>query len=396
MSGAGPNAQQDRLNKAAVAIRRLQEKPRPSSRRSGPGSSRSPSWESDCRFPGGADSPAAFWALLDEGRDAVQPLDGALGRWSAPAPRRARAALGRAASQQAVDCFDADVLRHRAAGGGAARPAAPPAPGDRLGGARGRTIPVRSLEGEPDRGCSSAPGRPTTFYLVEKPAAKRAGCLLQDRQHAQRRRRPPLVHARAARAFVSRSTRLARRLSWRRTSRAAACAPSECDRALAGGVHLRLSPDADGGLDARTQTLSPDGRGKTFDAWPTDSSGERAAACWCSSGSRTRSGTETAIWALIRGSAINQDGRSAGLTAPNVLAQEALRPRRRSRAPAPTQGEIGFVETHGTGTVAGRPDRGRGARTVLGARAPPRRAVRAGGAEDERGAPRGRPPAWRA
>ena len=32
-----------------------------------------------CRFPGGADTPAAFWALLKEGREAVRPLEG---RWA--------------------------------------------------------------------------------------------------------------------------------------------------------------------------------------------------------------------------------------------------------------------------------------------------------------------------
>ena len=63
-----------------------------------------------------------------------------------------------------------------------------------------------------------------------------------------------------------RSTPPARRRSSRSTSPARACATGECRLALAGGVNLILTPEADDRLLARRGMLAPDGRCKTFDA----------------------------------------------------------------------------------------------------------------------------------
>jgi acyl transferase domain-containing protein len=57
---------------------------------------------------------------------------------------------------------------------------------------------------------------------------------------------------------------------------------------------------------------------------------------------------------LIRGSAINQDGTSNGITAPNGLAQQAvIRQACRNAGVDPAQ--IGYIEAHGTGTRVGDP-----------------------------------------
>jgi acyl transferase domain-containing protein len=71
------------------------------------------------------------------------------------------------------------------------------------------------------------------------------------------------------------------------------------------------------------------------------------------------------ILAVVRGSAVNHDGRSSGLTAPNGLAQQALlRQALRNARAEPHQ--VAFVETHGTGTVLGDPIEARALGAVLG------------------------------
>jgi len=63
------------------------------------------------------------------------------------------------------------------------------------------------------------------------------------------------------------------------------------------------------------------------------------------------------ILAVIRGSAINQDGRSQGLTAPNGPSQEAVIGRALEQAGI-LPSAVGYVEAHGTGTSLGDSDRG--------------------------------------
>ena len=60
------------------------------------------------------------------------------------------------------------------------------------------------------------------------------------------------------------------------------------------------------------------------------------------------------IYAVIRGSAVNNDGASNGLTAPNPAAQESVLREACARAGVPTE-DVGYVEAHGTGTPLGDP-----------------------------------------
>ncbi|MEK8019991.1 MAG: type I polyketide synthase, partial [Candidatus Parabeggiatoa sp.] len=127
----------------------------------------------------------------------------------------------------------------------------------------------------------------------------------------------------------------------------------ECHLALAGGVALNLSPELAIGL-CSMNALAFDGRCKTFDAKADGFGlGEGCGMVILKRFSDAiRDGDN--IMALIRGSAVNHDGRSNGLTAPNGLAQEALLRQALEKAAVKAE-QIQYVETHGTGTSLGDP-----------------------------------------
>ncbi|WP_438021146.1 SDR family NAD(P)-dependent oxidoreductase [Sorangium sp. So ce315] len=139
----------------------------------------------------------------------------------------------------------------------------------------------------------------------------------------------------------------------------------ESDLALAGGVNLILSEQAMVNAGS-TQAFSPDGRCKTFDASANGTvRGEGCGVVVLKRLSDARRDGDPVL-ALVRGSAMNQDGRSTGLTAPNVLAQEALLREALRRAGVEPH-EVGYIECHGTGTSLGDPIETDAIRAVYGA-----------------------------
>ncbi|RYG30970.1 MAG: type I polyketide synthase, partial [Burkholderiales bacterium] len=127
----------------------------------------------------------------------------------------------------------------------------------------------------------------------------------------------------------------------------------EADLAIAAGVNLMLSP-LGSILCSRARMMSFKGRCHTFDAAADGYvRGEGGGVLVMKRLSDAqRDGDE--ILAVIRGSALNQDGRSSGLTAPNGKAQQAV-----IRAALANAGlspaDISYVEAHGTGTSLGDP-----------------------------------------
>jgi acyl transferase domain-containing protein/NADPH:quinone reductase-like Zn-dependent oxidoreductase/acyl carrier protein/SAM-dependent methyltransferase len=127
----------------------------------------------------------------------------------------------------------------------------------------------------------------------------------------------------------------------------------ECTLALAGGVNAILSPEATINF-CRARMLAIDGRCKTFDASADGYvRGEGAGVVVLKRLSQAVVDGDS-ILALIRGTAVNQDGRSGGLTVPNGPAQEALL-REALAAARIAPAEVGYVEAHGTGTALGDP-----------------------------------------
>ncbi|KYF91225.1 hypothetical protein BE20_15340 [Sorangium cellulosum] len=192
-----------------------------------------------CRFPGGASTPEAFWELLDDGRDAIRPLEG---RWSLvgvdpgdDVPRWAGLLT------EAIDGFDAAFFGiaprearaccWRSPGRGSKTPASRPGPSSGAAPACSSASAPRSISTPPSRTSRAKSGTRTADTACSSSLVA--------------------IHL-ACRSLRAR----------------------ESDLALAGGVNMLLSPDTMRAL-ARTQALSPNGRCQTFDA--TGSSVGRAA-----------------------------------------------------------------------------------------------------------------------
>jgi acyl transferase domain-containing protein/acyl carrier protein len=127
----------------------------------------------------------------------------------------------------------------------------------------------------------------------------------------------------------------------------------ECTLALTGGVNVVLSP-AVGIYFSQLGAVSNSRECKAFDA---DADGYvRSEGCGVIVLKRLcdASADGDRVLAVIKGSAVNHDGRSAGLSAPNGKAQEAvLRAALRDAHVDPCL--VDYIEAHGTGTRLGDP-----------------------------------------
>nr|WP_314140951.1 polyketide synthase Pks13 [uncultured Rhodococcus sp.] len=127
----------------------------------------------------------------------------------------------------------------------------------------------------------------------------------------------------------------------------------ESDLAVAGGVNMLLAPPITVGF-GQTGVLAPDGRIKAFssDANGMIRSEGGGLVVLKRLEDAERDGDQ--VLAVIAGSAINQDGRSNGLLAPNPDAQaDALRFAYRDAGINPSG--VDYIEAHGTGTILGDP-----------------------------------------
>ncbi len=306
-----------------------------------------------CRFPGG-ENPAAFWRLLRNGEDAVRevPAD----RWNIddyydPDP----AAPGKMCTRwggflNAVDDFDADFF------GISPREAVRVDPQHRL-------LLEVAWEALEDAGLSAGSvARTRTGVYVGVIGNDYA--LLQSRD----------VHdldifsgTGSSHAILANRLSYVLDLNGPSITLDTACSSSlvtihlacqslrrrETDLALAGGVNLMLSPEMTITL-TKAYMMAPDGRCKTFDASANGYvRGEGCGLVVLKRLSDALAGGDR-ILALLRGTAVNHDGRSNGLSAPNGPAQEAvIRAALADARLAP--GLIEYIEAHGTGTRLGDP-----------------------------------------
>jgi acyl transferase domain-containing protein len=127
----------------------------------------------------------------------------------------------------------------------------------------------------------------------------------------------------------------------------------ESELAIAGGVNAMLRPETFVSM-CKGRFLAPDGRCKTFDASADGyARGEGAGAIILKPLDAARADGDR-VYAVIKATGANQDGRTSGITVPNPVSQEALA-RRVLREAGICGADIGYVEAHGTGTAIGDP-----------------------------------------
>ncbi|NEO42201.1 MAG: acyltransferase domain-containing protein [Moorea sp. SIOASIH] len=316
-----------------------------------------------CQFPGDANTPEKFWQLLCSGQDAVREID----RWDIdsyydPNPDTpGKMYIRHAALVSQVDRFDADFF------GISPREANSLDPQQRFllevtwEALERAGINPHQLENT-QTGVFLGIGQNDYFYLN-----------INELNNIS-------PHDGTGNGFCFAAGRLSYVLGLQGPSLAidTACSASlvavhqacqslrqgESNLAIAGGVQLILSPQVTTAL-SRLKALSPDGRCKTFDA-AADGYG-RGEGCGIVVLKRLSDALKDGdkIWAVIRGSAVNHDGASSGLTVPNKLAQEKLIQQALKVAKLePSQ--VGYVEAHGTGTSLGDPVEVKALATVFG------------------------------
>lgn len=307
-----------------------------------------------CRFPGGANDPQTYWHLLSEGRDAISRVP--VERWDSEAfydpnpdvPGKIYTHWGGFLEQ--VDHFDPHFF------GISPREAESMDPQQRL---------VLEVAWEALENSGQVPTRL---------AGSRTGVFIgvSNNDYLWREVADPVrisTYSGTGNAYNVIPGRLSYVLGFQGPSLAVdtACSSSlvaihlacqslrnrECPMVLAGGVNLLLAPHGSIEL-ARIRAVAPDGRCKTFDARADGFvRGEGCGMVVLKRVSDAQADGDP-ILGLIRGSAVNNDGRSAGLTAPSVTAQCAvIREALRHAQIAPEQ--VSYVETHGTGTALGDP-----------------------------------------
>ncbi|WP_407563211.1 beta-ketoacyl synthase N-terminal-like domain-containing protein [Streptomyces sp. 184] len=150
----------------------------------------------------------------------------------------------------------------------------------------------------------------------------------------------------------------------------------ECTAALAGGVSAMMSPAVMVAL-CRMEALAEDGKCKVFDAAADGYVRSEGSGMVALMRASDAAAVRAPVLALIRGSAVNHDGRTSGLTVPNGRAQRELIADAVAAAGVEPR-TVDYLEAHGTGTSLGDPIEVRAAADVLCADRDPEAPLRIG------------------
>ncbi|MFJ8077162.1 beta-ketoacyl synthase N-terminal-like domain-containing protein [Streptomyces sp. NPDC096176] len=332
-----------------------------------------------CRLPGGIDTPDAYWTFLLEGREAVGDLPE--GRWDGYAGRPGAARALRSAPRRGA--FLADAAGFDAAFFGITpREAELMDPQQRLALEVGwealedAGIAPHTLAGS-DAGVFMGAGSDDygRQMLEDLPAIEAWSgigaslCAIANRlSYALDLRGPSLVVDTACSSSLAALHLACQSLRNR-----------ECTYALAGGVHLVAAPGLSLVLDAAGAT-SRDGRSKSFDAAADGYGRGEGVGVLVLKRLEDALADGDPVRAVIRGSALAQDGRTNGIMAPSGAAQEQV-VRAALRQGGVAARSVSFVEAHGTGTRVGDPVEVNALARVFGAGRPEDRPCMIGSAK---------------
>jgi 8-amino-7-oxononanoate synthase len=126
---------------------------------------------------------------------------------------------------------------------------------------------------------------------------------------------------------------------------------AECDQAISAGVNLTLTP-ALNVFYTKAGLAAPDGRCKPFSGKADGIGRGEGVAVVVMRRVADAVAAGLPIYAVIKGSAVNSDGRSNGITAPNRWAQQQVAVNAYQAARI-VPAQISFIEAHGTGTLLG-------------------------------------------
>ncbi|WNG46512.1 acyltransferase domain-containing protein [Archangium minus] len=311
-----------------------------------------------CRFPGGANDPETYWHNLIQGTDAISevPSD----RWdidafydpNPDAPGKMYTRWGGFLKNWEVDRFDARFFGIAPREAEAIDPQhrlllevswealerAGVAPGSLAGSPTGVFFGLMARDYDILQVKAGNPSRIDAYYGTGNETSFAAGRL----SYLLGLRGPSLVVSTACSSSLVALHMACQSLR-----------SKECNLALAGGANLILSPEYTI-ASCRLRSQSPNGRCKSFDAKADGYVRSEGSGVVVLKRLSDAVADGDRILAVIRGSAINHDGASSGLTVPSGPAQESLI--RAALAAAKVEPEqVVYVESHGTGTSLGDP-----------------------------------------
>jgi acyl transferase domain-containing protein len=320
-----------------------------------------------CRFPGGSHSPQSFWEMLCEGKDAISevPKD----RWNVeayydPVPGKPGHSISKwGGFIEGIDRFDAFFF------------GISPREADWMDPQQ-RWLLEASAEALEDGG-----------QVLDKLKGSKAGVFVGIATTDYSMLQSTLIEHTKADVYSATGGSIsiaANRISYcfdlngPSISMDTACSSAltavhvgcqslwkgDCSMALVAGVSALISP-ATFIAFSRMGMLSPDGRCKAFDASANGFvRGEGVGAIVLKPLSAAQSAGDK-IYAVIRGTAANQDGRTNGLMLPSPIAQQRL-VQEACRDAGISPAEVTYVEAHGTGTPVGDPIEAYALGTALG------------------------------